>query len=418
MTRIALLVSAGAASLLVSACGSTGLPQTSQGSTQSAGPVSTGTVAKETLIGVVLTAPVPTNETVEMVTLDGRVRASSVFTPMPIASVPSAGLISPHQVIAADGRIFYLDSKAVLHSLGSDGSSAIVASFPTSPSPEFWSFAVSPDAQTVLAIRDLLPQLAPPPSPAPTAPATPALPKWQSPLTFGQTVFKAVGGTVTTVLDTNWSDTEIQNLAVPLEMAGWDTTGPYAYVDAPLATTAIGPPSLPYGDASYLDDSGHATKGVGGTNCQLWDRNELNVLCLGAPSGQIPANVSTDLRATNGGKLFTTTRVRTSGRLSPSGDKIVGGMGDTGDTVVLSINAQPDITLATGSKTGTPTLTTLGWADNQTVVALEIPAGGTVPHVVLRNVTSSTTTDPTKDAADFGTAANAVDAFAGVVVRA
>jgi len=91
-----------------------------------------------------------TYNTVVIAGLDGRVRATATFAPMPMPATGCMGAILQRSAHAAAGKVFFADAKGVIRSLAIDGGVTDVTTFPMTSSQQMLSFAVSPDGTRLL----------------------------------------------------------------------------------------------------------------------------------------------------------------------------------------------------------------------------------------------------------------------------
>ena len=215
-------------------------------------------------------------DTVAIAGLDGYARAKTTFTPLNPPYVGCLGPLFPPQAHAAAGRVFFIDGKGVVRSLGLDRSVREVASFPISTQQEA-SFAVSPDGLhllgTVLTI--------PPKSSDSNACAGTGT--GFAPGDWSEDVYEAdAGGPAKLVSHRSWAQTQ-ENLPI-LSLVGWDSRGPVGTYPTSIGTQGGGPIRDGwYGRAVRVDaTSGQVRQQLGSDTCFVTDvGSDGTYVCLG-----------------------------------------------------------------------------------------------------------------------------------------
>jgi hypothetical protein len=259
--------------VLLSACGkqSTTSPTATAASTSTPSPSATvsATPSKELLYAVLESHTKAPNgysgfDTVAIAGLDGYARAKTTFTPLTPPYVGCLGPLFPPQAYTAAGRVFFIDGKGVVRSLGLDRVVKQVASFPIGTQQEA-SFAVSPDGQhllgTVLSI--------PPKSADPNACSGGSM--GFAPGDWSEDVYAAdAGGPSRLVSHRSWA----QNAGTTvLDLVGWEAGGPLATYPAAYGTQGGGPVREGwYGRLVRLDSaSGNVRQQLGSDTCYVDD---------------------------------------------------------------------------------------------------------------------------------------------------
>jgi len=229
-----------AAVLLVAACG-----QAQGGTTPTPRP------STAQLLFAVLEA----NNTVAIVGLDGRARASATFAPMPVPNVGCMGAIIPPSAHVAAGKVFFADGRGVVRSLGIDNTVTTVATFPMTSTQQMLSFAVSPDGAHIVGTLFSMPSNG-------ACGAT-----GSSAFTFD--AFRATSPTTAELVYHTSSTTAPQNV---LALTGWDAIGPFGTYPTIWASQGGGPAStlgvLVRVDATTLKPGAQFSDP---TQCQVWD---------------------------------------------------------------------------------------------------------------------------------------------------
>ena len=172
-----------------------------------------------------------TYDTVAIAGLDGYARAKTTFTPATPPYVGCLGPLLPLEAHVAAGRVFYVDGKGIVRSLGLDKTVKQAAAFPIGPQQEV-SFAVSPDGRhllgTVLTI---------PPKPA-TDPCT-SQGNGFAPGNWSEDVYAAdAGGASRLISHRSWPAGQQADV---LSFVGWDAIGPLGTSPTGYGTQGGGP---------------------------------------------------------------------------------------------------------------------------------------------------------------------------------
>jgi hypothetical protein len=235
-------------------------------------PSATGSSTPAPLLFAVLqakgTANYWTYNTVAIVGLDGRVRASATFAPMPVPSVGCMGAILPPSAHVAAGKVFFSDAKGIVRSLAPDGTIATATTFPMTSTQQMLSFAVSPDGSRLLGTVY-------------TVPTNAFACAGGSTGTFTFDAYSAAnGGEAKVVSHRSW--TTPQNV---LALTGWDSVGPIGTYPTIWASQGGGPGStlgvLVRVDATSLQPGAQFSDP---SNCRVWDSIASgSFVCMGDP---------------------------------------------------------------------------------------------------------------------------------------
>lgn len=284
--RGGLSVVAGWMAASMAACGGT----TTVTVTQTAGAVTTSatettaqtavTSARELLFAVVEshTGSHPqqgfVDDTVAIVGLDGYARSKAQFTPRTPPQIGNAAPIMPPEARVVAGKVFYIDGKGVVRSLGPDrgASPSTVTTFAPPSSQVYESFAVSPDGQHLVAAVDVLtPFQTPNPSDA------------NNPFGSGgdqdhDVIEAADSGGAAHPLNT------LDHPKNPLFVGGWDSVSAIGVTNPPLGTQDGYPPG--WGSAVVrLDSRGHPGAAIGPSTCRAIEGlPDGTVLCVDSDS--------------------------------------------------------------------------------------------------------------------------------------
>ena len=202
-------------------------------------------------------------ETVAIAGLDGYARAKTTFTALTPPYVGCLGPLFPPQAHTAAGRVFFIDGKGVVRSLGLDRVAMPVATFPIGSQQEA-SFAVSPDGQHLLGTVLTVP---PKPSDANVCVAGGAD---FAPGDWSEDIYAAdAGGQARLVSHRTWA----QNESKVLDLVGWDARGPIATYPASYGSQGGGPVREGwYGPVVRLDpSSGNVQRQLGSDTCFVDD---------------------------------------------------------------------------------------------------------------------------------------------------
>ncbi|HEX6547617.1 MAG TPA: hypothetical protein VF134_02615 [Candidatus Dormibacteraeota bacterium] len=171
-------------------------------------------------------ALVQSQSTLAITTLQGQVIARQDFTPVPRPQLVNAGPLLAPAAVVASGRVWYIDSGGVVHSLSPDGTVREVTRVPLPTSQVETSLAVSPDAQRVMVMVVTLPQ-------APVDTGSPSG-------TFSMQAYTAtVGGNASRGYHRDF--TAGDQLGSGAQLIGWDTIGPLATIPTILGSQGGGP---------------------------------------------------------------------------------------------------------------------------------------------------------------------------------
>jgi len=280
--------------LLGVACGptqaETSVSPSADATTPSAAPTASSAPGA-LLFGVLEAASPSTWNTVAIAGLDGRARAKTTFTPMPVPNLGCMGAILAPSAHVSAGKVFYADGKGVVRSLAVDGSITTVATFPMTSSQQMLSFAVSPDGATVLGTIYTIPTN---PYACSGSPST-------GTYTFDAYVATS-GGAGKLVYHESW--TKPQDV---LALTGWDAVGPIGTYPTVWASQGGGPSStlgvVVRVDASTIKPMAPLSDP---SNCRVWDSTQSGAfVCMGTPvmtGGGTPAQkVSQPISVRNAG---------------------------------------------------------------------------------------------------------------------
>jgi hypothetical protein len=201
----------------------------------------------------------PTYDTVAIAGLDGYARAKATFTPATPPYVGCLGPLLPLEAHVAGGRVFYIDGKGVVRSLGVDTTVRQVASFPIGSQQEA-SFAVSPDGLHLLGSVVTFP-------PKPATDACTSQGTGFAPGDWSEDVYAAdAGGASRLISHRNWPQTQPPNV---LSLVGWDALGPIGTYPTGYGTQGGGPVREGwYGTAVRVDAAnGNIQRQLGTDNC-------------------------------------------------------------------------------------------------------------------------------------------------------
>jgi hypothetical protein len=203
-------------------------------------------------------------ETVAIAGLDGYARAKTTFTPLTPPYVGCLGPIFPPQAHTAAGRVFFIDGRGVVRSLGLDKVARQVGSFPIGTQQEA-SFAVSPDGQHLLGTVLTVPPKSADPNVCVSGGTGFAPGDWS------EDIYAAdAGGPARLLSHRAWSQTGSSKV---LELVGWDAQGPIATYPASYGTQGGGPVREGwYGPVARIDkSSGNVQRQLGTDNCFVDD---------------------------------------------------------------------------------------------------------------------------------------------------
>jgi hypothetical protein len=236
----------------------------------------------------VLEAKIPGNQltwnTVAITGLDGRARARTTFTPMPVPAVECAAATLPPSAHVVGGKVYFADGAGVVRSLAADGQVARVAAFPFNGHQQMLSFAVSPDGGQVIGMVFTLP----------AKPAT-----WcgtQEPSGYSLDVYSAkAGGSGVLLYHQGLSGT-----ANVTALFGWDAIGPFGTSPTGWASQGGGPAPYGRGTLVRIDPStGRVLGKIGSSTCGVWAMTQGgDYACTAAPavnaSGTYDGEVNVD----------------------------------------------------------------------------------------------------------------------------
>ena len=194
-------------------------------------------------------------DTILLVGPDGKVRNQAKFK-RPVRPVfTNAATILPPQVRTAAGSAYHVDGDGIVWRLGASGADERVADFSVTSVQHETSFAVSPDGQTLVA--SVL-----------TFGKVRTCTSICAPFTEGPSyayLLRADAGGPTSTMSKIQIDPSQVGAQTPLVL-GWDSGGPIAGLDAPLATQNAGPTGW-NAHAGHLNQAGKITDALGGADC-------------------------------------------------------------------------------------------------------------------------------------------------------
>jgi hypothetical protein len=246
-------------------------------------------------------------DTIAIVGLDGRARASARFTPRSIPFVGAAlmAVVPPVAHVAA-GRAYFVDGEGTVRSLGFTGELREETRFPVTGAQQEASFAVSPDGRHLVGAVVTLPAV---PSPRPRQLAG----------RFSMDVMTAgAGGPAVVTYHESWTDVRAHGSGA--QLLSWDASGPVASYPAPLGGVGGGFATWSGGTLVHLTD------GRPGSRLQVSDRCFVNDLLADGRYVCTPAEGSIEVHAASGALLWQ--HVHTPGEgyfscvLSPDGDRV------------------------------------------------------------------------------------------------
>ena len=249
-----------------------------------------------------------TSDRIVIVGTDGRVRASASFAPRArmIAGAPAP---APEAEVAA-GTVYYIDALGAVWRLGASGGPVRVADLAASSARQEVSFAVSPSGGHVVASVLTVPVAA---------------------ATRHVAVEMATVGGGTVVL--RRGGVSARGPGATPEIVGWDSIGPVAVPEAATGDLVAG--DLWSGPPDYLDAHGMlgpplTDPGCGGVQVEP----DATILCdrPGPPGRSIVDLLS------EGTLLHRFTRVGSSPRLSPDGERLV--YRDGGNWIVQALDGR------------------------------------------------------------------------------
>ena len=206
----------------------------------------------------------PLFDTVAIAGLDGYARAKTTFSPLTPPYVGCVGPLFPPQGYTAARRVYFIDGKGVVRSLGTDRAVSRVTAFPIGSQQEA-SFAVSPDGRHLLgAILTL------PPRPSGSSPCSGSGTGF-APGDWSEDVYSAeAGGTPHLISHRQWPQDQADNV---LELVGWVSSGPIATFPASIGTQGGGPIREGwYGPVVEIDQaSGRVSRTLGSPECFVRD---------------------------------------------------------------------------------------------------------------------------------------------------
>jgi hypothetical protein len=302
------------------------------------------------------------HDTVEIMGLDGRVRASATFTPRTVPMVGAEPDLQDEARVAA-GRVYYADGSGVIRTLSPDGSVAEVARLPFGGAQQELSFAVSPDGTSLEAALLTLP----PANPNRRTPGDPIfasgsatmdlyrIQPGQSPVVFlhqqwvpanlgTDPVYQAVG------YDHGFIYTMPTHLGTQQPYEGYRWFGPAVH-----ASPSGGPPSAPLGGSSCFP---MAANGAGVLACI--DQNYRSPSLRNADGSLVWAYPS----ANENYSYFT---------FSPRGDRLAD------FKFAQTTPARGDVLTLQGDLVAHPSANFLprAWLDENTILGDDMPAQGT-----------------------------------------
>lgn len=237
----------------------------------SVGPTAAATSgpARELLFGVLESrtmsgAGFPVVDTAAIAGIDGYARARTTFTPLTPPYVGCVGPLFPPQGYTAAGRVYFIDGKGVVRSLGTDKAVSRITAFPIGSQQEA-SFAVSPDGKHLLGAILTLP---PPPT---GSSACSGSGTGFGPGDWSEDVYAAeAGGTPHLISHRQWPQDQADNV---LEFVGWVSAGPIATFPASIGTQGGGPLREGwYGPVVVIDPaSGTVARKLGSPECFVRD---------------------------------------------------------------------------------------------------------------------------------------------------
>lgn len=230
---------------------------------------------------------VDTFDSVAIVGLDGHVRASASFAPMPKPNVGCMGAIDPPSAHTVGDKVYFADGHGVIRSLTADGTTAIVATLPLTSTQQMLSFAISPEATKLLAAIFTAPVNA-----FPCEATKPAG-------TYTFDVYAGpVGGSVQRVSHRSW--TGPQDV---MTFNGWDAAGPLGRFPAVWASQGGGAAST-IGVFARIDATTlKATPFSDPTTCFVWSSIATGeYTCTAIPASQSATSA----------RIKTTVNVRTA----------------------------------------------------------------------------------------------------------
>jgi hypothetical protein len=299
--------------LILAACGTTSHPAAGQ-SPSPGGPPK--------VLVALLQAKGTANQfdfnTISLVGMDGGIRASTGFTPIPAASLGCIGAVPPTSAHVAAGKVFFADGAGAVHSLAPDGTVTPVTNFPITSAQQMLSFAVSPDGTKVVAGI-----FAAPVNAFTCNGSTPS----------GSYTFDAyranAGASPELVYHQSWS----QAPSAVMAFTGWDSIGPTGTYPTVWASQGGGPASTLGAKARIDPTTLKATPLTDTSSCMVWDSNASGAfVCTGdaatgsaATSARVQTPVS--VRQPNGQESWRFTvadaNAASSPFLSPDGGHVV-----------------------------------------------------------------------------------------------
>jgi hypothetical protein len=338
--------------LILAACGSTSNPAAQQSPSTASSPNAQVLVV---LLQAKGTADQFGFNTISLVGIDGRVRASTSFTPAPRANLGCIGAVSPAPAHVAAGKAFFADGSGALRSLAPDGTVTAVTTFPITSAQQMLSFAVSPDGTQVVGGIFAAPKNA-----FTCDGSTPAG-------SYSFDAYRAGAGTSPQlVYHQSWS----QPPPAVMAFTGWDTIGPIGTYPTVYASQGGGPASTLGGMARIDPTTLMATPLTDPSSCLVWDSNASGAfVCTasaqtGAAGTNSPVQTAVSVRQPDGQKSWDFTvsdeNAASSPFLSPDGQHVV---------VCCSLAASAEFVFA---KDGTHAMLAGGffaggWLDSNTV---------------------------------------------------
>lgn len=248
--------------LILAACGSTSHPAAGQSPSPGGPP--------KVLVGLLQakgTASQFDFNAISLVGVDGRVRATTGFTPIPAASLGCMGAMPPTPAHVAAGKVFFADGSGAVRSLAPDGTVTPVTNFPITSAQQMLSFAVSPDGTKVVAGI-----FAAPVNAFTCNGATPS----------GIYTFDAyranAGASPELVYHQSWS----QRPSAVMAFTGWDSIGLIGTYPTVWASQGGGPGSTLGAKARIDPTTLKATPLTDTSSCLVWDSNASGAfVCTG-----------------------------------------------------------------------------------------------------------------------------------------
>lgn len=315
------------------------------------------------------------DDTVAIVGLDGVARSKATFAPRTPPTIGNAAPIMQPDARVAAGRVFYIDGRGEVRSLGPvHGALPVMVTTFAPPRPQgYVSFAVSPDGRHLMAAVDTL---------------TAFQPSTSTDNPFGSgadqdhdTIEAADAGGQARTLYT------MDRPAKPLFIGGWDATSPLGILDPHLGTQSGIPPGWS-SPVARLDAGGRPGARLGPASCvAVQSLPDGTVLCLDSESG----GTTTGGMSVHGPSVGTWT-------IAPVGDSVpFGGYGEgpqlspDGRTVVF-LGSQPGSSVASMyamTKGGrvrrlVDNFTPEGFLDADTVIGAMLGDNGAADMAVVR----------------------------------